>query len=202
MRRQLWGESRVAGRYRGTGATDRGQRGHPSAGSQGARRSWRSLQGLLADARSAVLVAVDDRVTSSSVAVLPGGRGRGAAAGPGARTSAACWSGSLAQLPPWRRPGAAHRERYGTPRTATSTRSWSGGQADDRDANRYLARLGFAPLVVRRIASVSALRRSLGIDRGDRPGGRAAAAQRAGRDAEPGDRPRRVITPRSARRAM
>ena len=38
-----------------------------------------------------------------------------------------------------------------------------GVQAAARDANRYLARLGFAPLVVRRIASVSALRRSLGM---------------------------------------
>ncbi|MDQ1742662.1 MAG: hypothetical protein QOE23_1001 [Pseudonocardiales bacterium] len=38
-----------------------------------------------------------------------------------------------------------------------------GVQANARDANRYLARLGFAPLVVRRIASVPALRRSLGI---------------------------------------
>ena len=32
-----------------------------------------------------------------------------------------------------------------------------------RDANRYLARLGFAPLVIRRIAPTSVLRRSLGI---------------------------------------
>lgn len=38
-----------------------------------------------------------------------------------------------------------------------------GVQATARDANRYLARLGFAPLVVRRIASVSTLRRSLSI---------------------------------------
>jgi ribosomal protein S18 acetylase RimI-like enzyme len=38
-----------------------------------------------------------------------------------------------------------------------------GVQASARDANRYLARLGFAPLVVRRIASVATLRRSLGI---------------------------------------
>jgi ribosomal protein S18 acetylase RimI-like enzyme len=38
-----------------------------------------------------------------------------------------------------------------------------GVQASAREANRYLARLGFAPLVVRRIASVSTLRRSLGI---------------------------------------
>lgn len=32
-----------------------------------------------------------------------------------------------------------------------------------RDANRYLARLGFAPLVVRRVATTSTLRRSLGL---------------------------------------
>jgi predicted N-acetyltransferase YhbS len=35
--------------------------------------------------------------------------------------------------------------------------------AGSRDANRYLARLGFAPLVVRRLATTSTLRRSLGI---------------------------------------
>lgn len=34
---------------------------------------------------------------------------------------------------------------------------------NDRDANRYLARLGFSPLVVRRIASTAMLRRSLGM---------------------------------------
>jgi GNAT superfamily N-acetyltransferase len=32
-----------------------------------------------------------------------------------------------------------------------------------RDANRYLARLGFAPVAIRRIATTSALRRALGI---------------------------------------
>lgn len=32
-----------------------------------------------------------------------------------------------------------------------------------REANRYLARIGFAPLVVHRVASTAALRRSLGI---------------------------------------
>jgi ribosomal protein S18 acetylase RimI-like enzyme len=35
--------------------------------------------------------------------------------------------------------------------------------AGSREANRYLARLGFAPLVVHRIASTSVLRRSLGL---------------------------------------
>jgi GNAT superfamily N-acetyltransferase len=35
-----------------------------------------------------------------------------------------------------------------------------------REGNRYLARLGFAPLVVHRVASVSVLRRSLGMSDG------------------------------------
>lgn len=35
--------------------------------------------------------------------------------------------------------------------------------SNDRDANRYLARLGFGPLVVRRASSTSALRRTLGL---------------------------------------
>lgn len=35
--------------------------------------------------------------------------------------------------------------------------------AEDRDTHRYLARLGFAPLVVRRVAPVAAVRRALGM---------------------------------------
>lgn len=54
-----------------------------------------------------------------------------------------------------------------------------------RDANRYLARLGFAPVAIRRIASTSVLRRSLGI--GEVPDRLAARrrliAGRAGRQA-------------------
>lgn len=42
-----------------------------------------------------------------------------------------------------------------------------------RDANRFFARLGFAPLVVRRVASVASLRRRLGS-----PEGRAALLRR------------------------
>lgn len=45
-----------------------------------------------------------------------------------------------------------------------------------RESNRYLARLGFAPLVVQRVASTSALRRSLGM--ADAPG-RIAVLRRA-----------------------
>lgn len=64
--------------------------------------------------------------------------------------------------------------------------------AGARDANRYLARLGFAPLVVRRIASTATLRRSLGIaDSADRlallrrarRGGRSLAARAISRGA-------------------
>lgn len=36
--------------------------------------------------------------------------------------------------------------------------------AGSREGNRYLARLGFAPLVVHRMATTSTLRRSLGLD--------------------------------------
>lgn len=35
--------------------------------------------------------------------------------------------------------------------------------SDDRETHRYFARIGFAPLTVRRVASVSAVRRSLGL---------------------------------------
>jgi ribosomal protein S18 acetylase RimI-like enzyme len=47
-----------------------------------------------------------------------------------------------------------------------------------RDANRFFARLGFAPLVIRRIAPVAALRRTLGP--ADTGGERCAASRRDG----------------------
>ncbi len=55
-----------------------------------------------------------------------------------------------------------------------------------REGNRYLARLGFAPLVVHRIAPTSVLRRSLGM------------AETAGAD---GGAPPGPADPRAARRA-
>lgn len=64
--------------------------------------------------------------------------------------------------------------------------------SSSRDANRYLARLGFAPLVVRRIATTATLRRSLGIGDGAdrlallrraRRGGRSLAARTISRGA-------------------
>lgn len=58
--------------------------------------------------------------------------------------------------------------------------------AGSRESNRYLARLGFAPLVVHRVASTSVLRRSLGLnDVTERTAvlrrARLVRAQRAGR---------------------
>jgi GNAT superfamily N-acetyltransferase len=59
-----------------------------------------------------------------------------------------------------------------------------------REANRYLARLGFAPLVVHRVASTSTVRRSLGIgDASERMAvlrrARLVRAQRIGNDLRP-----------------
>lgn len=48
-------------------------------------------------------------------------------------------------------------ERLGVEHVLATTAS------DSRESNRYLARLGFAPLVVQRIAQTSRLRRSLGM---------------------------------------
>ena len=72
----------------------------------------------------------------------------------------------LLVAPSFRRRGAGRALLTGAVRHAEDreiTHVVVGVQAGARDANRYLARLGFAPLVVRRIASVAALRRSLGI---------------------------------------
>jgi GNAT superfamily N-acetyltransferase len=56
--------------------------------------------------------------------------------------------------------------------------------SSSRDTNRYFARLGFAPLVIRRIASTTVLRRSLGI--GEVPDRLAARRRlRSGRSERP-----------------
>jgi GNAT superfamily N-acetyltransferase len=63
-------------------------------------------------------------------------------------------------------------------RDANVVTAWTLPQ--DREVNRYLARLGFAPLAVRRVASVSSLRRTLAPS-GTEPGiglSQAAAALR------------------------
>lgn len=71
-------------------------------------------------------------------------------------------------------------EEHGVDRMLATAASGS------REGNRYLARLGFAPLVVHRVASLSVLRRSLGMSEGPERmavlrRARLARAQRANR---------------------
>jgi GNAT superfamily N-acetyltransferase len=47
-----------------------------------------------------------------------------------------------------------------------------------REANRFYAKIGFTPLVVRRVASVSTLRRSLGLEAADHTGRAGLLARR------------------------
>jgi len=80
--------------------------------------------------------------------------------------TAALYVSHLLVAPSFRRRGAGRALLTGAVRHAEDREIDHvvvGVQAAARDANRYLARLGFAPLVVRRIASVATLRRSLGI---------------------------------------
>ena len=72
----------------------------------------------------------------------------------------------LLVVPAWRRRGVGRAlltaivlaaEERGIEALVASVASGS------REGNRYLARLGFAPLVVRRVASIGTLRRSLGM---------------------------------------
>ncbi|MFL6161146.1 MAG: GNAT family N-acetyltransferase [Jatrophihabitantaceae bacterium] len=80
--------------------------------------------------------------------------------------TAALYISHLLVTPSFRRRGAGRALLTGAVRHAEDREIDHvvvGVQASARDANRYLARLGFAPLVVRRIATVAVLRRSLGI---------------------------------------
>ena len=63
--------------------------------------------------------------------------------------------------------------------------------AGSREGNRYLARLGFAPLVVHRIASTGALRRSLGMTDVAGPDGACCAGPGWSARSAPASRPRR-----------
>jgi GNAT superfamily N-acetyltransferase len=116
---------------------------------------------LLTDAERLVLVAIDeehDRLVGFAVlleeqigVLLP---------------TPTLYISHLLVAPSFRRRGAGRAMLTGAVRHAEDREIDHvvvGVQAGARDANRYLARLGFAPLVVRRIASVAALRRSLNI---------------------------------------
>ena len=63
---------------------------------------------------------------------------------------------------PRRRPGAGGRGRRATPSSAGVEQLVVSVHPGSRDANRFFARLGFAPLAVRRTAPVAAVRRRLG----------------------------------------
>lgn len=116
---------------------------------------------LLADPDRLVLVAVDEQteqlvgftvLLEEHVGVLA--------------PTATLYISHLLVAPSFRRRGAGRSLLTGAVRHAEDREIDHvvvGVQAGARDANRYLARLGFAPLVVRRIASVSTLRRTLGI---------------------------------------
>lgn len=72
----------------------------------------------------------------------------------------------LLVAPKWRRRGIGRALLAGAVHLADERgleRVLSTAASGSREANRYLARLGFAPLVVHRVASTAALRRSLGL---------------------------------------
>lgn len=132
----------------------RGRKGDPSSVAE-------RFRALLSDLDRLVLVAVDEAseqlvgfavLLEEHIGVLA--------------PTTTLYISHLLVAPPFRRRGAGRALLTGAVRHAEDreiSHVVVGVQAGSRDANRYLARLGFAPLVVRRIASVSALRRSLGI---------------------------------------
>lgn len=117
--------------------------------------------GLLTDLDRLVLVAVDeatDRLVGFAVLLEE----RIGVLAP----TATLYISHLLVAPSFRKRGAGRALLTGAVRHAEDREIDHvvvGVQAGARDANRYLARLGFAPLVVRRIASVATLRRTLAI---------------------------------------
>jgi ribosomal protein S18 acetylase RimI-like enzyme len=116
---------------------------------------------LLSDMDRLVLVAIDE-VTDQLVGFIVMLEERVGVLAP----TATLYISHLLVAPYFRKRGAGRALLTGAVRHAEDREIDHvvvGVQAGARDANRYLARLGFAPLVVRRIASVATLRRSLGI---------------------------------------
>ena len=112
-----------------------------------------------------VLCAVDERA-DEIVGVLVASEDETDAVAP---TSALTIS-YLAVSPAHRRRGAGRALLAGAVREAEDRgvdRIVAAVANNDRDANRYLARLGFATLVVRRATSTAALRRTLGLNEVD-----------------------------------
>ncbi len=139
---------------------------HVTRRGRGAHRGDRNAlieryMALLSDMDRLVLVAIDE-ATSQLVGFAVLIEERVGVLAP----TAALYISHLLVAPSFRRRGAGRALLTGAVRHAEDREIDHvvvGVQAGARDANRYLARLGFAPLVVRRIASVATLRRSLGI---------------------------------------
>jgi len=144
---------------------DNGLVDHVARRGRGAHRDRNTLaeryRTLLSDMDRLVLVAIDE-ATSQLVGFAVLVEERVGVLAP----TAALYVSHLLVAPSFRRRGAGRALLTGAVRHAEDREIDHvvvGVQAGARDANRYLARLGFAPLVVRRIASVTTLRRSLGI---------------------------------------
>ena len=144
---------------------DNGLVDHVARRGRGAHRDHNTLaeryRALLSDMDRLVLVAIDE-ATSQLVGFAVLVEERVGVLAP----TAALYVSHLLVAPSFRRRGAGRALLTGAVRHAEDREIDHlvvGVQAGARDANRYLARLGFAPLVVRRIASVPTLRRSLGI---------------------------------------
>ena len=143
----LVGEVRELGPVRGRAVARRG--------ADGARVH---AERLLADDRHRVVVAVDDADGVIGAAVL------GAETAGGLLDPPSVYVSHLVVRPEQRRRGAGralvaaaagYAEELGVDSVVV------GVAPTGRDANRFFARLGFAPLVIRRIAPVAALRRAL-----------------------------------------
>jgi GNAT superfamily N-acetyltransferase len=149
--------------------------GPSQVGSLHARRAEAALpsrcESLLADPERAILLAIDGPPPPSAgrgepgpeivgMAVLSIGEVGGTIEAPGAHIT------NLLVAPGHRRRGVGrallaaavrYAESHGVDHLAVAV------LAEDRETHRYLARLGFAPLLVHRVAPVAALRRSLGM---------------------------------------
>jgi len=144
---QLVGEIRELGPVRGRTMARRGP--------DGARKD---CERLVADPEHRVVVAVDGEDTVIGAAVL------GADTAGGLLDPPSVYVSHLLVGPEHRRRGAGralvaaaagYADELGVDSVVV------GVAPTGRDANRFFARLGFAPLVIRRIAPVSAVRRAL-----------------------------------------
>lgn len=161
------------------------------------RQGWRPLalpdlrdryDGLLRNPSRRVVLAVDENATDEPAPVL------------GMAVLAVDVAGELLDIPVIRVShlvvDRAHRRRGAGRALVAAAASYAdelglehvsvGAATTDREANRFLARLGFAPVMVRRVASLAVLRRHLALRESAEPPAR--VVRRRGR------RVRRVLS--------